>query len=194
MSVAADRPVTVLLHRWSEGDARAEEEVLPLVYTELRKLARSYLRRERAGHTLETSALVNEAYLRLVGQERVSWQNRRHFFGIAAQSMRRILVDSARSRQRSKRGGEVEKVSFDEVWHTALERPGELLALDEALAKLAELDPDQAQIVELRFFAGLSHPEIAELFETSLSTIERRWRLARAFLHDVMTESPPEPG
>ncbi len=122
----------------------------------------------------------------LTSVEPISWQSRKHFFGIAAQSMRRILVDYARHRGRSKRGGDVEVVVFDEAWQAAVERPGELLALDEALDRLAEVDPDRARLVELRFFAGLTHPEIADLLEMSLSSVERRWRLARAFLHDAM--------
>jgi RNA polymerase sigma factor (TIGR02999 family) len=180
------QPVTRLLQRWSDGDAQAREEVLPLVYDELRKLAQAYLRRERAGHTLETSGLIHEAFLKLLGQEHVSWQNRSHFFGIAAQSMRRILVDYARRRGRTKRGGEAEIVVFDEAWQAAVERPEELLALDEALERLAEVDPERARLVELRFFAGFSHEEIADLMGISLSTVERRWRLARAFLYDAM--------
>ncbi len=182
-------PVTFLLRRWSDGDQEARDEVMPLVYQELRSLAHSYLRRERTGHSLETSGLINEAFLRLTGQKQVTWQSRKHFFGIAAQSMRRILVDYARHRGRTKRGGGVELVAFDEAWQAAVERPEELLALDEALKRLAEVDAERAQLVELRFFAGLTHEEIAELLEMSLSSVERRWRLARAFLHDAMATS-----
>lgn len=181
--------VTSLLQRWSGGDDAARDEVMPLVYGELRKLAQSYLYRERSGHTLETSALVNEAYMRLLGQEHVSWQNRGHFFGIAAQSMRRILVDYARHKGTSKRGGDAPKVSLDEAWMAAVERPEELLLLDDALKRLAEVDPDRAEQVELRFFAGLTHEEIAEVKGISLSTVERKWRLARAFLYDAMAAS-----
>lgn len=175
-----------MLRRWSEGDSEAANEVLPLVYGELRKLARSYLRRERGDHTLETSGLINEAFMRLTGQRQVTWSNRKHFYGIAAQAMRRILVDYARQRGREKRGGGLEIIAFDEAWQTAVDRPGELLALDDALEQLAEMDPERAQLVELRFFGGLSHREIAELWETSLSSVERKWRLARAFLHNAM--------
>jgi RNA polymerase sigma factor (TIGR02999 family) len=185
----ASAAVTVLLRRWSGGDHGARDEVLPLVYGELRQLAQAYLRRERQGHTLETSGLIHEAFLRLIGQQEVSWQNRKHFFGIAAQCMRRILVDHARHRGRSKRGGDFELVGFDEAWQLAEERPGELLALDEALGRLAEVDPERARLVELRFFGGLTHEEIADLLGISLSTVERRWRLARAFLYDAMAES-----
>ena len=186
MPESSDPPVTLLLKRWSDGDPKACDEVMPLVYQELRSLAQSYLRRERSGHSLETSGLIHEAFLKLTGQTNVSWQSRKHFFGIAAQSMRRILVDYARHRGRAKRGGDVEVVALDEAWQAAVERPEELLALDEALERLAEVDPDRARLVELRFFAGLTHPEIAELLEISLSSVERRWRLARAFLHDAM--------
>lgn len=186
------RPVTLLLRRWSHGDDGAREEVMPLVYDELRKLARSHLRREAGGHTLETSALVHEAFFRLVDQGDITWQNRRHFFGVAALAMRRILVDAARRRARDKRGGEAEQVSFDEQWHPALETPAEILALDGALKDLAELDPERAELVELRFFGGLTITEIAELWSASVSTVERRWRLARAFLHDALTSGGGE--
>ena len=186
MPESIDPPVTFLLRRWSDGDQKARDEVMPLVYQELRSLAHAYLRRERAEHTLETSGLVHEAFLRLTGQKEVTWQSRKHFFGIAAQSMRRILVDYARQRGRSKRGGDVEIVAFDEAWQAAVERPEEVLALDEALKRLAEVDPERARLVEMRFFAGLTHEEIADLLEMSLSSVERRWRLARAFLHDAM--------
>ncbi len=186
MPDASEPPVTSLLRRWSDGDQEARDEVMPLVYQELRSLAQSYLRRERPGHSLETSGLVHEAFLRLTGQKQVTWQSRRHFFGIAAQSMRRILVDYARRRGRSKRGGAIEMVAFDEVCQAAVERPQELLALDEALERLAAVDPERARLVELRFFAGLTHAEIADLLEISLSSVERRWRLARAFLHEAM--------
>ncbi len=186
MPESSELPVTILLRRWSDGDQEAQDEVMPLVYQELRSLARSYLRQERAGHTLETSGLIHEAFLRLTGQKQVTWQRRKHFFGIAAQSMRRILVDYARSRGRSKRGGDVEVVAFDEAWQAAVERPEELLALDEALKRLHEIDPERARLVELRFFGGLTHEDIADVLEMSLSSVERRWRLARAFLHDAM--------
>lgn len=181
--------VTRLLHRWSGGEKKAAEELLPLVYEELRVLARHYMRKERPGHTLETRALVHEAYVRLVDGSQVEWKGRAHFYGIASQTMRRILVDHARHRGRSKRGGDFELVGFDEAWQLAEERPGELLALDEALGRLAEVDPERARLVELRFFGGLTHEEIADLLGISLSTVERRWRLARAFLYDAMAES-----
>lgn len=178
--------VTGLLQRWSGGDPAARDEVVPLVYDELRQLAHAYLYRERNDHTLETEALVHEAYVRLIGQEHVSWQNRSHFFGIAAQAMRRILVDYARSKRRARRGGDAPRVSLDEAWMAAVHRPEELLLLDDALRRLAEVDAERAEQVELRFFAGLTHQEIAELKGISLSSVERRWRLARAFLCDAM--------
>jgi len=172
--------VTELLERWSEGEETAFEELLPLVYEELRGLARHYLRKERAGHTLETSALVHEAYVRLIDGNKVEWKGRSHFYGIAANTMRRILVDHARSRLYQKRGGGMAKVSLDEAYQLGSERQEDLVALDEALNLLAENDVQKAKIVEMRFFGGLSHPEIAEVLGVSLSTVERQWRVARA--------------
>ena len=178
--------VTRLLQRWSDGEERAMEELLPLVYDELRILARSYLRKERQGHTLETSALVHEAYVRLIDANQVAWQGRSHFYGIAAQTMRRILVDHARSHLYQKRGGGAPKVALDEALQLGTERPEDLVALDDALNQLAENDAHKARIVEMRFFGGLSHPEIAEIMGVSLSTIERQWRVARAWLYQAL--------
>ncbi len=159
---------------------------MPLVYEELRGLAKRYMVRERQGHTLETSALVHEAYVKLIDQARVQWSNRTHFYAIAAQTMRRILVDHARSHKYQKRGGGAPKVELDEALQLGTEQPPDLVALDDALKRLAAADPQQSQLVELRFFGGLSHPEIAEVLGVSLSTVERKWRLARAWLYQAL--------
>jgi RNA polymerase sigma factor (TIGR02999 family) len=158
------------------------EELLPLVYAELRRLAAGYLRRERVGHTLQPTALVHEAYLRMVDQTQVRWQNRAHFFGVAAQMMRRILVDHARSQHAEKRGGDVQKLSLDENIDVSGTRAAELVALDEALERLAEIDPQKSRVVELRFFGGLSVEETAEVLGVSAPTVKRHWRLAKAWL------------
>ena len=182
--------VTRLLLRWSEGDASALARLLPVIYGELRRIASSQLRRERPDHTLAPTALVHELYLRLVDQRRATWQHRAQFFGVAAQLMRRILVDHARERQATKRGGSATRVSLE----YALEESGAagaahgsdalvVLSVDEALNRLARLDADQARIVELRFFAGLTVEETAHLLNRSPRTIKREWRLARAWLY-----------
>ncbi len=173
--------VTQLLERLNGGDASALERLLPLVYDELRRLARSYLRRERPDHTLQPTALVNEAYLRLVGQD-TPWQNRAHFFGVAAQTMRRILVDYARARGAEKRGGEFRKVSLDDVISLSDERVPALIELDEALKRLAEIDPDAVRLVELHFFAGLPMKEVAEALGQSERTAYRNWRFVKSWL------------
>jgi RNA polymerase sigma-70 factor (ECF subfamily) len=175
--------VTELLIGWSKGDKQALDKLVPLVYDELRRQAARYLRRERAGHTLQTTALIHEAYLRLVGQRNVQWQNRAHFFGIAAQLMRRILVDHARSKKRAKRGGSDVRVSLSEA---TIKAPGEdldIVALDEALQRLAEIDEQQSRIVELRFFSGLTVEETAEVLSISTATVKRNWSMAKAWLH-----------
>jgi RNA polymerase sigma factor (TIGR02999 family) len=183
---ASDAPdpheVTRLLRAWSDGDRQALDALLPVVYAEVRRLARSYLRRERPDHTLQATALVNEAYLRLVDQREVQWQNRAHFFGIAAQIMRRILVDHARMRGAQKRGSGEVPVVFDEALEVAAERNLDIVALDEALEALAALDARQARIVELRFFGGLSIEEAAEVLSLSPATVKREWAGARAWL------------
>lgn len=181
--------VTQLLRRWGNGEQHAVEQLLPLVYGELRGLAKRYLRRERQGHTLETSALVHEAYVRMIGQQKVEWRNRAHFFAISAQMMRRILVDHARAHLYKKRGGGAQKVSLDEALHVGAEPSQALVAVDDALKQLAEQDPDKARLVEMRFFGGLSHPEIAEVLDVSLSTVERQWRVARAWLYSHLEPS-----
>ena len=181
MTPTTSDQVTQLLHDWSEGNQSARDQLLPLVYDELRRLAGSYLRRERPGHTLQTTALVHEAYLRLINQN-VSWQNRAHFFGIAAQLMRRILVDYARTQHYAKRGGDQKKFGLEEALDLAQVQDSNLVALDEALTSLAVFDPQQSQIVELRFFGGLTIEETAKVLGVSDSTVEREWALARAWL------------
>ncbi len=182
-----DQDVTRLLVDWGKGDARAFDELAPLVYEELRRLARSYLRREREGHTLQSTALVHEAYLRMINQQGVTWQNRSHFYGIAAQMIRRILVDHARGRRAHKRGDAAPKITLDEAIGTEQGRDLDLVALDDALNALAEIDPRQSRIVELRFFAGLSVEETAEILEVSQATIKRDWTVARAWLKRELT-------
>lgn len=174
--------VTQILIDWSDDSRAAAERLMPLVYDELRQLARRYLQRERADHTLQATGLVHEAYLRLVDQTSITWQNRAHFFGVAAHQMRRILVDHARRHQAGKRGGGWEKVEFDEAWTPAGSRSADLIALDDALQDLAKLNPRHSQIVELRFFGGLKFEEIAEVLDVSSRTAERDWRMARAWL------------
>ena len=174
--------VTQLLDSWSHGDGQALEKLTPLVYEELRRLAGYYLRRERAGHTLQSTALVHEAYLRLIGQREVEWKNRAHFFGVAAQMIRRILVDHARARQTEKRGSNMPKLSLDEALGVPEKNEWELIALNDALDTLATIDPQAARIIELRFFAGLSIEETAEVLGVSLSTVKRDWATAKAWL------------
>ncbi|MCI0336379.1 MAG: sigma-70 family RNA polymerase sigma factor [Acidobacteria bacterium] len=178
--------ITQLLLAWSDGEREALDKLLPLVYRELKRLAERYLRRERSGHTLQPTALVHEAYLKLIDQKHVRWQNRAHFFGVAAQAMRRILVDHARSFQSEKRGGSETKISFDEGLDLSGERANELIALDDALKSLAELDPQKSRIVELKYFGGLSLEEIAEALGVSRATVVRQWRLARAWLYSEL--------
>jgi len=173
-----------LLLRWNDGDRNALDELLPLVYDELRRLARSYLRRERVEHTLQSTALVHEGYIRLVDQN-VTWQNRAHFFGVAAQMMRRILVDHARARQAAKRGDGL-KATLDEGMAVAEARNLDILALDRALESLSRLDGQQAKVVELRFFAGLSVEEAAEVLSISTATVKREWAMAKAWLSREM--------
>ena len=175
--------VTQLLINWSNGDQAARDKLMPLVYDELHRLAHQYMKRESPGHTLQTSALVNEAFVKLVDQTDVRWQNRSHFFAIAAQLMRRILVDHARSRQTAKRGGGARPVSFDDALMVSDERSAEVVAVHEALERLAGFDSRKAQIVELRFFGGLSIDETAKVLGVSPGTVMRDWTLAKAWLH-----------
>jgi RNA polymerase sigma factor (TIGR02999 family) len=185
--------VTQLLQDWSKGNEQALEELLPLIYNELRQLAHNFLYRERPGHTLQTTALVHEAYLKLIDQRDARWQNRSHFFAIAAQAMRRILIDSARSHAAMKRGGPRGKLSLDEVPDVSLEPNTRLLALDEALNRLAEIDPEQSRIVELRYFGGLTIEETAEVTNLSPATIKREWAMARAWLHQALSDDADNP-
>jgi RNA polymerase sigma factor (TIGR02999 family) len=175
--------VTQLLIGWSNGDREALDALLPAVYEELRKQAANYLRRERVGHTLQTTALIHEAYLKLIDQKNVHWQNRAHFFGIAAQLMRRILVDHARTKKRAKRGGSNIRVSFNEANVLAPNQNLDIVALDEALERLSEIDEQQSRIVELRFFSGLTVEETAAVLAISPATVKRDWRMAKAWLH-----------
>ena len=173
---------TKLLQAWRAGDAGALEQLIPLVHAELRRLARQYMRRERGGHTLQPTGLVNEAYLRLVDLRRIQWQDRAHFFAMASRLMRRILVDFARAKGYQKRGGGALQVSFDQMLGVCQARSEELVALDEALTRFATVSARKAQVVELRFFGGLSVEETAEALKVSPETVKRDWRLARAWL------------
>lgn len=183
---SGSKQITQLLLAWGNGDQRALEELMPLVYDELRKMAARHMRRQNPGHTLQTTALVNEAYLRLIDSSQVRWQNRAHFFAVSAQLMRRILVDFARQRQNLKHGGGARKVSLDEALVVSPERGADLLALDEALNRLAALNARQAQVVELRYFGGLSEEETAEALKVSLRTVQRDWNLARLWLYKAV--------
>ncbi len=174
--------ITGLLVDWSNGDRAALERLLPLVENELRRIAHIHMRRENRNHTLQTTALVNEAYLKLIDQNKTRWQNRAHFFGIAATIMRRILLNYARDQNRAKRGGKVSHVPIDEAAVVSMERSEELIALDEALERLAALDPRKARVVELRYFGGLEVEEIAEVLKVSPITVMRDWRFAKAWL------------
>jgi RNA polymerase sigma factor (TIGR02999 family) len=182
MLETSTQEVTRLLIAWSEGDEAALEKLIPLVYQELRRLAKLYLKRERPGHSLQTTALVHEAYLRLIDSSRVRWQNRAHFFAVSAQLMRRILVDFARSRRYLKRGGEAQHVSLGEALDIAEARGAALIALDDALLALARIDERKSRVVELRYFGGLSVEETAETLKVSTETVKRDWRLARTWL------------
>ncbi len=174
--------VTQLLLKWGDGDREALENLLPLVYRELHQLASRYLRRERSDHTLQATALVHEAYLKLIDQREVKWQNRAHFFGVAAQAMRRILVDHARGRGAAARGGGAQRVALDEALIVSDERTAEVVALDEALTRLAEIAPRKSRLVELRFFGGLSIEEAAEVLGVSPGTVMREWTFTKAWL------------
>ena len=185
-SSALPHEVTRLLIEWGNGNQAVADKLMPLVYEELHRLAHRYMGRERPGHTLQTSGLVNEAYLRLIDQSQVHWQNRSHFFGIAAQMMRRILVDYARSRRYAKRGGSAHRVSLNEELIVSDERGAEVVALDDALKDLAAIDERKSQIVELRFFGGLSIEETAEVLAVSPGTVMRDWTLAKAWLRREM--------
>jgi len=180
--------ITLLLADLQAGNRSAESRLMPLVYNELRRVAGRYMRGERPDHTLQPTALVHEAYLRLLGQHDVAWQNRSHFYAVAARLMRNILVDHARARQAHKRGGQERKVTFDEALEFAGRETTDLLALDEVLTRLAQRDPRQARIVELRFFGGLSEKEVAEVLGVSVRTIKRDWAVARAWLYREISQ------
>jgi RNA polymerase sigma factor (TIGR02999 family) len=182
MSAPAEPAVTDLLLAWRAGDGTALDRLTPLVHAELRRLAAHYLRRERAGHTLQPTALVNEAYLRLVDVNRVEWQGRRHFFGVSARIMRRVLVDLARARGYQKRGGDALRVTLDPALVPAEGRSDDVIEIDDALRALADVDARKAQVVELRFFGGLSIEETAGVLDVSPETVKRDWRLARSWL------------
>jgi RNA polymerase sigma factor (TIGR02999 family) len=183
--------ISQLLRAWSEGDRTALDKLLPLVYDELRRMARRHMDRQQAGHTLQTTALIHEAYLKLIDQKEAHWRNRAHFFGVAAKAMRSILVDYARASHAAKRGGEAVLVSLDEAAVASDERAAELVALDDALASLAAIDRRKCQVVELRYFGGLSVEETAEVLKVSVETVARDWRLARTWLLRELSKAPP---
>jgi RNA polymerase sigma factor (TIGR02999 family) len=187
---APTNDVTQLLVAWGNGDQTARDQLMPLVYAELHRLAHRHIRKERPGHTLQTSALVNEAFLRLVDQREMHWQSRAHFFGIAAQMMRRILVDYARKRRFAKRGGNQLQVSLNEELLAAKQRSADVVLLDDALTQLAEVDDRKSKVVELKFFGGLSIEETAEALGVSPGTVMRDWTLAKAWLRRAMSKNP----
>ncbi|HYW74400.1 MAG TPA: sigma-70 family RNA polymerase sigma factor [Pyrinomonadaceae bacterium] len=190
--VANPREITELLLSWSKGSAAALEDLVPLIYPELRRLARRHMQRENPGHTLQTSALINEAYLRLVDQRSVEWQDRAHFFAVAAQVMRHILIDHARRHQAAKRGAGAVHVELSETETVSESRAAEFVALDDALTKLATIDERKSKIVELRFFGGLTVEEVAEFLQLSPITIKREWRSAKAWLQREISQREPE--
>ena len=175
--------ISRVLQEWGNGQPEASDKLMPLVYDELRRQAARYLRRERPGHTLQTTALIHETYLKLIDQRNVDWQNRAHFFGVAAQAMKRILIDHAKARHREKRGGAAENLPLEEArFVISNDKSVDLIALDEALTRLASFDPRQASIVDLKFFAGLSIEDIAETLKISSATVKREWNSAKAWL------------
>jgi len=191
MTKANPQEVTRLLQAWSAGEEGAVEDLFPLVYGELRRVARRFLEGERPGHTLQATALVHEAYIRLVDQREVEWQERSHFYSIAARIMRRILVDHARRHKSVKRGRDYEKLPLEEAFEVAQQRPYDLVALDDALTSLAQLDAQKAAVVELRFFGGLSIDDTADALGCSRSTVIRQWQVGRAWLYDALKGSAP---
>ena len=186
--MSEDNEVTLLLSALTRGDDGAASKLIPVVYDELRRLAASYMRRERPDHTLQATALVHEAFLKLIEQRAVNWQSRAHFFGVAAQLMRRILIDHARGHLRQKRGGEHKKVSLDEAFIFSEQQSAELLAVDESLTRLSKMDQRQGRVVELRFFGGLSVEEAAEVLGISPKTVKRDWSIAKAWLYADLKE------
>src|SRR6201988_331484 len=189
IATRSSQSITQLLSRWAEGDKNALEQLTPLVYDELHRLATTYLRRERREHTLQPTALVNELFLKFSEQHSMSWRNRAQFFGVAAQLMRRILVDYARAHHASKRGGDRFWVSLRNIADFGAQPDADLLALHDVLNRLEQIDPDQARLVELRFFGGLTIRETAEVMGTSHATVEREWKLAKAFLKRELTRT-----
>jgi RNA polymerase sigma factor (TIGR02999 family) len=189
MGVELQHEVTQILHDWSGGDADAPERLMPFVYDELRRLARSFLARERGSHTLQPTALVNEAYLRLVDQTRVNWQNRAHFYGIAARMMRRVLIDHARAHATEKRGGATIHLSLDDVQVSIEERATSFVALDEALERLEQMDERKCKVVEMRFFGGLTDQEIADVLGVTTRTVLRDWKKARLWLSRELSQN-----
>ena len=182
----SDHDVTVLLREWSGGNQQALTDLLPIIYDELRRVAHQYLQREHTDQTLQTTALVHEAYLKLIDQRSVNWQNRAHFFAIVAQAMRRILIDNARRRTAGKRG-KGEKISLEDVATVSTQKHQSLLALDEALHELEKIDPQQSRIIELRYFGGLTIEETATAMDISPATVKREWAMARAWLYKALT-------
>lgn len=192
MTTPTTHEVTQLLIAWSDGDRAALEKLTPIVNDELHRLAKRYMAGERPGHILQTTALANEAYMRLIDWKNVRWQNRAHFFGLAAQVMRRVLVDFARAQRRKKRGGEALRVSLSEAADIPQEQSADLVSLDDALSALEELDPRQSRVVELRFFGGLSLEETADVLKVSVGTVRRDWSLAQAWLYRELSKAPDE--
>ena len=190
MQTPAPNEITPLLLRWSQGDEVALGQLLPVVYQELHRLAQHYLRGERSDHTLQPTALINEAYLRLVKQDSPEWQSRRHFYGVAARMMRQVLVEHARTRAADKRGGGKPKYSLEEALTFSDDKAAELVALDDALSALAQLDERKVRIIELRYFGGLSVEETAELLNISAETVLRDWRMAKTWLYRELTRGP----
>jgi RNA polymerase sigma-70 factor (ECF subfamily) len=188
MGLSTTPNITQLLVAWNQGDQDALAQLTPLVYRELHRLAHGYLAGERSGHVLQTTALVNEAFVRLIDWQQVEWQNRAHFFGVSATLMRHILVQFAREQQAAKRGGRAMQVSLSEAVSLSTRHNPDLVALDDALTTLEKLDPRQARIVELRFFGGLSLEEAAEVIKVSVSTVRRDWRMAQAWLHQELSD------
>jgi len=183
------KAVTELLNQHQEGDKDAMEKLLPVIYAELKKIAAAYMRKERPGHTLEATALVNEAYFKLIDQNNVQWQSRAHFYGVAAQIMRRILCDHARAKQAEKRGGKDIRIPLEDILNLGHQVDSGIVELDDAIKRLAVLNERQAKVVEMRFFAGLSNEDIAETLGTSLATVKRDWTFAKAWLFKELTGS-----
>ena len=190
MTTLSPQDVTGLLLDWEQGDSGAFARLMPLVYDELRRIAHRHMRREQGGHTLQTTALVNEAYLRLAGEHKIEWESRAHFFGVMARVMRHVLIDHARRRGYAKRGGGAQQVSLSDAAVMTRQRAAELVALDEALEELARLDPRKSRVVELRYFGGLSHEEAADVLDISPMTVRREWRAAQAWLYHALDGKP----